>query len=127
MKFYGRVLSSTSKNWLNFGGDLGIVRWVNEQKNTLIVVTYPDRGKGNDPETFFFKWVGSLSQPRLNIFTVDNMGVMIYLGQGGLRSLSASSCEYFINNSILYWNHDDSLKCNILKIFLFISFQSYFL
>ena len=54
MKFYGRVLSSTSKNWLNFGGDLGIVRWVNEQKNTIIVVAYPDRGEGNDPEPFFF-------------------------------------------------------------------------
>ena len=40
---------------------------------------------------FFFRGVGSLSQPRLNIFTVDNMGVMICLGQGGLRSLSASS------------------------------------
>ena len=26
MKFYGRVLSSTRKNRLNFGGDLGIVR-----------------------------------------------------------------------------------------------------
>ena len=97
MKFYERVLSSTSKNWLNFGGDLGIVRWVNEQKNTVIVVAYPDRGEGNDPEPFFFffffffRGVGSLSQPRLNIFTVDNMGVMICLGQGGLRSLSASS------------------------------------
>ena len=54
MKFYGRVLSSTRKNWLNFGGDLGIVRWVNEQKNTVIVVAYPDRGAGNDPELFFF-------------------------------------------------------------------------
>ena len=54
MKFYGRVLSSTSKNWLNFGGDLGIVRWVNEKKNTVIVVAYPDRGEGNDPEPFFF-------------------------------------------------------------------------
>ena len=54
MKFYGRVLSSTWKNWLNFGGDLGIVRWVNEQKNTVIVVAYPDRGEGNDPEPFFF-------------------------------------------------------------------------
>ena len=31
------------------------------------------------------------SQPRLNIFTVGNMRVMICLGQGGLRSLSASS------------------------------------
>ena len=35
--------------------------------------------------------MGSLSQPRLNIFTVCNMRVMICLGQGGLRSLSASS------------------------------------
>ena len=100
MKFYGRVLSSTRKNWLNFGGDLGIVRWVkfNEQKNTVIVVAYRDRGEGNDPEPFFFflsffffRGVGSLSQPRLNIFTVGNMRVMICLGQGGLRSLSASS------------------------------------
>ena len=33
---------------------------------------------------------GSLS-PRLNIFTVGNMGVMICLDQGGLHSLSASS------------------------------------
>ena len=59
------------------------------------MVAYPDRGEGNDPELFFFffflGWVGSLSQPRLNIFTVGNMGVMICLGQGGMRSLSASS------------------------------------
>ena len=61
-------------------------------------LAYPDRGEGNDPEPFFFffffffRGVGSLSQPRLNIFTVGNMGVMICLGQGGLRSLSASSC-----------------------------------
>ena len=54
MKFYGGVQSSTRKNWLNFGGDLGIVRWVNEQKNTIIVVAYPDRGAGDDPEPFFF-------------------------------------------------------------------------
>ena len=58
MKFYGRVLSSTRKNWLNFGGDLGIVRCVNEQKNTVIVVAYPDRGEGNDPELFFFFFQG---------------------------------------------------------------------
>ena len=57
----------------------------------IIVVAYPDRGAGNDPEPLFFRGVGSLSQPRLNIFTVVNMGVMICLGQGGLRSLSASS------------------------------------
>ena len=52
MKFYGEVLSR--KNWLNFGGDLGIVRWVNEQKTSIIVVAYPDRGTGNDLEPFFF-------------------------------------------------------------------------
>ena len=58
MKFYGRVLSSTRKNWLNFGGDLGTVRWVIEQKNTIIAVAYPDRGAGNDPEPFFFFFLG---------------------------------------------------------------------
>ena len=36
-------------------------------------------------------WGGSLSPPRLNIFTVGNMGAMIYLGQGFLHSLSASN------------------------------------
>ena len=67
------------------------------KKNTVIVVAYPDCGEGNDPDPFFFffffffRGVGSLSQPRLNIFTVGNMSVMICLGQGGLRSLSASS------------------------------------
>ena len=59
------------------------------------MVAYPDRDAGNDPEPFFFFFflvgVGSLSQPRLNILTVGNMRVMICLGQGGLRSLSASS------------------------------------
>ena len=62
------------------------------------MVAYPDRGAGNDPEPFFFfffffffRGVGSLSLPRLNIFTVGNMRVMICLGQGGLRFLSASS------------------------------------
>ena len=71
------------------------------KKNTVIVVAYPDRGAGNDPEPFFFFFfffwggVGSLSQPRLNIFTVGNMRVMICLGQGGLRSLNASSFTVF--------------------------------
>ena len=61
------------------------------------MVAYPDRGAGNDPKLFFFGvggvggGRGSLSPPRLNIFTVGNMGVMICLSQGGLRSLSASS------------------------------------
>ena len=40
------------------------------------MVAYPDRGAGNDPELFFFRGVGSLSQPRLNIFTVGNMEYM---------------------------------------------------
>ena len=71
------------------------------------MVAYPDRGAGNDPEPFlffyfffiyffFFRGVGSLSQPRLNIFTVGNMRVMICLGQGGLRSLSASSLLIYL-------------------------------
>ena len=69
------------------------------------MVAYPDRGAGNDPTLFLGvgagggdwgramgDWGGgdSLSPPRLNIFTVGNMGVMICLSQGGLRSLSAS-------------------------------------
>ena len=96
MKFYGRVLSSTRYNWLNFGGDLGIVRWVNEQKNTVIVVAYPYRGEGNDPELFFFflwGWVVFHNQGStfLQWTIYNNMRVMICLGQGGLRSLSASS------------------------------------
>ena len=70
-------------------------------KKNIIVVAYPDRGAGNDPNFFFFFFFfflgggggggGSLSPPRLNIFTVGNKGAMICLGQGGLRSLSASS------------------------------------
>ena len=72
------------------------------RKNTVVVVAYPDRSAGNDPKLFFLILSGgrggrgegggvSLSPPRLNIFTVGNMGVMICLGQGGLHSLSASS------------------------------------
>ena len=61
------------------------------KKTTIIVVAYPDRGVGNDP-IFLCVCVclgggGSLLPPRLNIFTVGNTGVMICLGQGGLRSL----------------------------------------
>ena len=45
------------------------------KKNTIIVVAYADRGAGNDPEPPFLFWGvgGSLSQPRLNIFTVGNI------------------------------------------------------
>ena len=75
------------------------------------MVAYPDRGSGNDPEPFFFFFFfffegggGSLSQPRLNIFTMGNMRVMICLGQGGLRSLSASS---------LTCNHSSVFACTI--------------
>ena len=64
-----------------------------------MVVAYPDHGAGNAPKLFFLRGGGggggSLSKPRLNIFTAGNMGVMICLGQGGLRSLSASS--YIVN------------------------------
>ena len=49
MKFYEGVLRSTVKN---FDGDVGILRWVNEQTNTpsTIVLAYPDHGTGNDQE-----------------------------------------------------------------------------
>ena len=47
--------------------------------------------------------MGSLSQPRPNIFTVGNMRVMICLGQGGLRSLSASS--FFLCVTDAYAQH----------------------
>ena len=65
------------------------------EKNHDNRVAYPVRGAGKDPKLFLllllFGAGGSLSIPRLNIFTVGNMGVMICLGQGGLHSLSASS------------------------------------
>ena len=68
------------------------------------MVAYQDRRAGNDPEPFFFffffQGVGSLSQPRLNIFTVGNMRVMICLSQGGLRSLSASSFIIYLFISV---------------------------
>ena len=99
MKFYGGVLGSTMKNWLNFGGDMGILRWVNEQKNTIIVWHSQIVVQVMIQNFFFYRWGGrggggsvTLSPPRLNIFTVGNMGVMICLSQGGLRFLSASSC-----------------------------------
>ena len=61
----------------------------------------PRSGAGNDPKLFsfffFFGGGGSLSPPRLNILTVSNMGVMICLGQGGLRSLSASSLSIYLS------------------------------
>ena len=68
------------------------------------MVAYPDRGAVNDPNFFFFFfffWGGGLSPSRLNTFTVGNMGVMICLGQGGLRSLSASSLFIFYIHYLL--------------------------
>ena len=97
------------------------------KKNTVIVVAYPDRRAGNDPDFFFFfffflKGVGSLSQPKLNIFTEGKMRAMICLGQGGLRSLSASSFISYINkmhntlifyilNHTQFWLHHLYLAC----------------
>ena len=54
MKFYEGVLSSTVKNLLDFDGHLGNLTWVNEQKSTIIVLAYPDRGAGNYPEPLVF-------------------------------------------------------------------------
>ena len=46
------------------------------------MVAYPDRGAGSDPKLFFFFFfLGgvSLSPPRLNIFTMANMGEVMFL------------------------------------------------
>ena len=64
--------------------------------NTVIVVAYPDRGEGNDPELFFFLggWVIFHNQGSTFLLWAiynNSMRVMICLGQGGLCSLSASS------------------------------------
>ena len=78
---------------------------MSKKNPTIIVVAYPDRGAGNDPEPFFFFFflrggggAGSgggvvFHNQGSTFFTVDNYGssLMICLGQGGLRSLSASS------------------------------------
>ena len=75
---------------------------MSKKNPTIIVVSYPDRGAGNDPKPFFLRggggggWGGGREWvwvvfPRLNIITLGNMGVMICLGQGGLHSPSASS------------------------------------
>ena len=55
----------------------------------VIVVAYPDRGVGNDPKPLglAFHHQGST----LLLITLGNMGVMMYLGQGGPHSMSASS------------------------------------
>ena len=87
MKRYGGVLRSTVKYWLNYVGDVGILRWVNELKK--------HHNGGSIPRSWCRQWSKtfgvSLSQPRLNIITLGKMGVMICLGQGCLHSPSASS------------------------------------
>ena len=51
MKLYDGVWGGTMKNWLKFGCDPGLFKWVNEQKSTAILFgACPDRGAGNDPE-----------------------------------------------------------------------------
>ena len=44
MTFYGGVWGGKRKIWLKFGGDLSLLRWVNEQHVESV-------GAGNDPET----------------------------------------------------------------------------
>ena len=94
------------------------------------MVAYPDRGEGNDPEPFFFflgggGGGGSLSQPRLNIFTVGNMRVMICLGQGGLRSLSASSYSFICTKGIPPFLHHNArmAKKKLYNCFLVLNTQ----
>ena len=58
-------------------------------KNTIIAVSQPDHGAGNDPKPLGLAFHHQL---RFNIFIVGNMRVMICHGQEGLHSPSASSC-----------------------------------
>ena len=79
------------------------------------MAVYPDRGAGNDPKLLFFSFFlgGSLSPPRPNIFAVGNMEVMICLGQGGLRTLSASSYQYLYHrdHAITTDTINDTILC----------------
>ena len=52
MKLCEQIWNDTMKNSRNFGDDLGFLRWVNEQRNTMIVVAWPVHGAGTDPEAF---------------------------------------------------------------------------
>ena len=69
------------------------------KKNTIIVVAYPDLGAGNDPEPFFFFFSGGecFNAKAQHFYSGQYMRVMICLGQGGLRSLSASSLCCIVN------------------------------
>ena len=50
MKFCAGVLGCTIKNWLKFDGDLGLLRWVNEQTKLNISCSIPDWGADKDQE-----------------------------------------------------------------------------
>ena len=52
MKLCEHIWNDTMKNSRNFGDDLGFLRWVNEQRNTMIVVAWPVHGAGTAPEAF---------------------------------------------------------------------------
>ena len=58
----------------------------------------------------------SLSPPRLNIFTVGNMGVMICLGQRGLRSRSTSSLHHPLHTKATRKCQEMLLKLKILLL-----------
>ena len=85
MKFYGGVLGGTMKNitfwWWSRSSKMS--KWT---KYTIITVAWPDQGQVMVQNL----WGYNLLPPRLNNFTVDNMGVMICLSQGGLSSPSVS-------------------------------------
>ena len=71
----------------------------------------------------------SLSPPRLNMFTMGNMGVMICLSQGGLRSLSASSYKcndptilsvIVLTSRITHWNQNYESKYQDVSLAIFL-------
>ena len=121
MESYGGSLGSTRKNWLNCGGDLGLLR--NEQK-TIIVVASPDLGADNVQEAMGLAShhnnptvINAYCQAVTNLIDRDwgQHGVMSCLGLGGLHSLKASSI------AIVDFQHFMVRKATDLTIWCFIA------
>ena len=50
MKFHARLLGGTMQNWFKFGGDLCLLRWLNEQKKRQNSCSMIRCGAGNDTQ-----------------------------------------------------------------------------
>ena len=84
---------------MNFGGDLGVLRCVNEQRNTIIVVACSEGGAGNDPESLKLAFhqkltfINAYFQAATNLVDRDSGVSNDLLRPRGLLSPSASSSK----------------------------------